>query len=93
MKLFEKARIVEVLPTRSGDGKNGTWYRTDVRVEEMDVDYPNSCVMTLWKSAEEAAAMGVTTGAVGQVFASIGMRLAEGGKWYNDMRMLRFNAG
>lgn len=90
MKIF--GRIESVGATKSGEGVNGTWNVTEVRVREVSGDSPQEAVLTAYRSREELEQMGVRHGAVGDVYYHQGVRLGNNGNYYNTLKFTRFSA-
>ncbi|NLA24971.1 MAG: DUF3127 domain-containing protein, partial [Bacteroidales bacterium] len=51
-------KILQILPTQSGEGKNGPWQKQDFVIETFS-DYPKTVCFTTWNNRVELDKMSV----------------------------------
>lgn len=54
-----KGKIVKIGDTASGVSAKGEWSKTDIWVEEIDKQYPDSFILTAWNKSLEGFAPGM----------------------------------
>ncbi len=83
------ARLVQVLPAQTGQGKNGEWRKQDI-ILETDGQYPKKVCVTVW--GDKLNHLALNAGDVLTVDFDIESR-EYNGKWYNDIKAWKVAAG
>lgn len=83
------ARLVQVLPAQTGQGKNGEWRKQDI-ILETDGQYPKKVCVTVW--GDKLNHLSLNAGDVLTVDFDIESR-EYNGKWYNDIKAWKVAAG
>ncbi|MDF7821870.1 DUF3127 domain-containing protein [Runella sp. MFBS21] len=79
-------KIIDILPSQEGEGKNGTWKKQLVIIENGD-KFPRKVCITLWGdlAIQEKSCIGK------EVEASINLESQENnGRWYTDVKAWKF---
>jgi hypothetical protein len=78
-----KAKLIELLPLQSGEGKNGTWRKQDIIVETESI-YPKKICVSCWGSLADNEMIKE----IGKTFVfSIDIESREyNNKWYTDVK-------
>ncbi len=77
-----QAKLVEVLPLQTGEGKNGTWKKQNI-VIETDSQYPKKICVTIWGDKIDENQLKV--GNELKVFFDLESR-EYNGRWYTDVK-------
>lgn len=76
------AKLIELLPLQTGNGKNGTWKKQDIIVET-DGQYPKKVCISIWgdKAVESVLQIG------NQLRIDFDIESREyNGRWYTDVK-------
>jgi len=81
-----KAKLIELLPLQSGEGKNGTWKKQDIIVETVG-EFPKKICISCWGSL----ANNEMIKEIGKTFVfSIDIESKEyNNRWYTEIRALK----
>lgn len=83
------ARLIQVLPVQTGQGKNGPWKKQDIIVET-DGQYPKKVCVAIWGDKVNESILQIGT----ILTISFDVESREfNGKWYTDLRAWRVEAG
>ncbi len=77
-----KARLVQIMPVQTGEGRNGTWKKQDIIVET-DGQYPKKICISVWgdKIDEKYLKPGI------QLNINFDIESREyNGRWYTDVK-------
>jgi hypothetical protein len=77
-----KAKLVQLLPLQSGEGKNGPWKKQDIIVET-DSQYPKKVCISIWGDKINTSVLQVGN----QLNISFDVESREfNGRWYTDCK-------
>ncbi|MEG2178493.1 MAG: DUF3127 domain-containing protein [Bacteroidales bacterium] len=83
------ARLINVLPVQTGQGKNGPWKKQDIIVET-DGQYPKKVCIAIWGDKVNESVLVVGT----ILTISFDVESREfNGKWYTDVKAWRVEVG
>ncbi|MDD2204106.1 MAG: DUF3127 domain-containing protein [Bacteroidales bacterium] len=77
------AKLIEVLPVQTGEGRNGTWKKQSIIVETTDSNYPKKICVVVW--GDKANENILKIGNVLDISIDIESREFNG-KWYTDVK-------
>ena len=77
------AKLIEVLPVQTGEGRNGTWKKQSIIVETTDSNYPKKICVVVW--GDKANENILKIGNVLDIAIDIESRECNG-KWYTDVK-------
>ena len=77
------AKLIEVLPVQTGEGRNGTWKKNTIIVETIDDRYPRKICVAIWGDKMKESDMKI--GNVLDISFDIESREFNG-KWYTDVK-------
>ncbi|HEY0261849.1 MAG TPA: DUF3127 domain-containing protein [Chitinophagales bacterium] len=83
------AKLIQVLPVQTGNGKNGQWKKQDIIVETAESQYPKKICISVWgdKISENLLQVGT------QLRISFDVESREfNGKWYTDVKAWKVEA-
>ncbi len=83
-----EAKIIQVLPGVTGQGKNGEWQKQDVVFQTLDSQYPKTIAISFWGDKINADKFKV--GNVLNVSIEIESR-EHNGKWYTNVKGWKYN--
>lgn len=82
------AKLIELLPLQTGNGKNGTWKKQDIIVET-DGQYPKKVCISIWGDKADESVLQIGT----QLKISFDVESREyNGKWYTDVKAWKIEA-
>ena len=84
MSLQLKGTVKTILPSESGEGKNGTWTKQIFIIEYMDGNYPKSVAFTLFNDKNDSL-KSVGSGSEVTVHFNVDSR-EYNGRWYTDCK-------
>lgn len=79
-------KIIDILPTQEGEGKNGSWKKQSVIIEHGD-KFPRKLCVTLWGelATQEKSCVGK------EIEASLDLESRENnGRWYTEVKAWKF---
>ena len=77
-----KAKLVQLLPLQSGEGKNGPWKKQDI-ILETDGQYPKKVCISIWGDKINANQLQLGS----QLNVSFDIESREyNGRWYTDVK-------
>jgi hypothetical protein len=77
-----RARLVQMLPLQTGEGKNGQWKKQDIIVET-EGQYPKKVCVAIWGDKADASVLNVGN----MLNISFDVESREfNGRWYTDVR-------
>lgn len=77
-----RARLVQMLPLQTGEGRNGTWKKQDIIVET-EGQYPKKVCVAIW--GDKADANVLQPGNMLNISFDVESREFNG-RWYTDVR-------
>jgi hypothetical protein len=77
-----KAKLTQVLPLQTGEGRNGTWKRQEIIVET-EGQYPRKVCISIWGDKVNPSVLAV--GNMLNIFFDIESREFNS-RWYTDLR-------
>ena len=80
------AKLIQVLPVQTGEGKNGPWKKGSIVVETLDDRFPRKICITYW--GDKANEEDLVVGNLLDISFDIESREFNG-KWYTDVRAFR----
>ena len=83
-----RARLVQMLPLQTGEGKNGTWKKQDIIVET-EGQYPKKVCVSIWGDKADASLLVV--GSMLNISFDVESREFNG-RWYTDVRAWKVDA-
>jgi len=76
------AKLIQILPLQTGNGKNGTWKKQDIIVETSD-QYPKKICVSVWGDKADASLLKIGN----MLSVSFDVESREyNGKWYTDVK-------
>ncbi|MDR3188080.1 MAG: DUF3127 domain-containing protein [Prevotellaceae bacterium] len=82
-----KAKLTQLLPLQTGEGRNGTWKRQEI-VVETDGQYPKKVCLSIWGDKVNPSVLVV--GNTLNISFDIESREFNG-KWYTDLRVWKID--
>ncbi len=77
-----KAKLIQLLPLQSGEGKNGPWKKQDIIVET-ESQYPKKVCISIWGDKIDANKLQIGN----QLNISFDIESREfNGRWYTDVK-------
>ena len=83
------ARLVQLLPLQTGNGKNGQWKKQDMIVET-EATYPKKVCISVWGDKIETASL--QTGSLLKIDFDVESREFNG-RWYTDVKAWKIEQG
>ncbi|MDR0415531.1 MAG: DUF3127 domain-containing protein [Prevotellaceae bacterium] len=77
-----KAKLIQVLPLQTGEGRNGMWKRQEIIVET-EGQYPRKVCISIWGDKVNPSVLNV--GCMLNIYFDIESREFNG-RWYTDLR-------
>lgn len=78
-----KAKLIQVLPLQSGEGKNGPWKKQDIIVETLNSQYPKKICVSIWGDKIDDTVLKVGN----QLNIAFDIESREyNGRWYTDVK-------
>ena len=76
------AKLIQILPLQTGNGKNGTWKKQDIIVETSD-QYPKKICVSVWGDKADASLLKIGN----TLTISFDVESREfNGRWYTDVK-------
>jgi hypothetical protein len=83
------AKLTQLLPLQTGNGKNGAWKKQDIIVET-DGTYPKKVCISIWGDKINESVLKIGS----QLSISFDVESREyNGKWYTDVKAWKIEAG
>lgn len=77
-----RAKLIQMLPLQTGEGKNGQWKKQDIIVET-EGQYPKKVCVSIWGDKAEAGVLSLGN----MLNISFDVESREfNGRWYTDVR-------
>ena len=77
------ARLVQLLPLQTGQGKNGPWKKQDIIVETTGSQYPKKVCVSIWGDKIDTSVL--QEGAMLNISFDVESR-EYNGRWYTDIK-------
>jgi len=84
-------KVIRVLPTETGQGRNGEWKKQQFVIEIEAGQFPKKVCFVLW-GADKIDQAALTEGETVKVFFDIESR-EYNGRWYTDVKAWRIDKG
>ena len=84
------ARLLQLLPLQTGQGKNGPWKKQDIIVETIGSQYPKKVCISIWGDKVDASLL--REGATLTISFDVESR-EYNGRWYTDVKAWKVEAG
>lgn len=82
-----KAKLTQLLPLQTGNGKNGQWQKQDIIVET-DSQYPKKVCVSIWGDKIDETKLKI--GTILDIHFELESREFNG-KWYTDVKAWKIN--
>lgn len=77
------AKLIQVLPVQTGNGKNGQWKKQDIVVETTESQYPKKICVSVW--GDKISESQLVIGSLLTISFDVESREFNG-KWYTDVK-------
>lgn len=77
------AKLIQVLPLQTGNGKNGQWKKQDIVVETTESQYPKKICVSVW--GDKISESQLVIGSLLTISFDVESREFNG-KWYTDVK-------
>ncbi|MDD3876694.1 MAG: DUF3127 domain-containing protein [Bacteroidales bacterium] len=84
-----KAKLIQILPLQTGQGKNGTWKKQDIIVETLDNQYPKKICLAIWQEKLMTEQI-LKIGNLLNLYFDIESREFNN-RWYTDLKVWRID--
>ncbi len=82
-----KAKVIDILPEQTGEGKNGKWRKKEY-ILETEAQYPKKVCAEVW--GEKIEQFNLKKGDIATFGLDVGSR-EYNGKWYTDVKIWKVN--
>lgn len=83
------AKLVQMLPLQTGQGKNGPWKKQDIIVETIGSQYPKKVCISIWGDKIDASVL--QEGATLNISFDVESR-EYNGRWYTDIKAWKIDS-